>query len=777
MARRTAMVLGLAVSVGLLGGPGCSKRESATANPEASSAAATPPNKAAGATSDKAARPKPFKFIALSLWHRDIARYLTTTKDPEPLRRQAEQFMQAVQLGMLPHPEGPGYAQTAEMGKKLIEQGSRDPLLRIYYARAVADDRGPLAALQIAQEALNDWAPSGYPGEYRRVGTFLVFAQKRLSDSPAWAVRRNEVVSFTNAYAALTAKYPELRRVVFYELSPLLADDSDRGWEDAIAISEACGKQPNADPWLVHMLAGKACLATAWHHRGGDWAYKVKPENWKPFHENLHKAAMEFTAAWELHPENPEAASQMIAVAMAGEGEQSPQEWFEKAVAAEMDYMPAYGRLRCALQPRWGGSADEMYRFGCRCADTRRYDTEVPYLLVNVVQDIDADAGGDRAIWRRNGVYPKVKQVLEGLANEPLRADGVGLLPSRSSVRTIHVAVAECAEQYAEARRIYEELGDRFDRHMFDLCCSHPEFTLTKIHLLTGKGADSIRKAWKTRNDAPRPFTTQTLQTLKGLYQEALAADGQERSKAYCRCWINEMDGRLAYGEGKWFEKEFDAGMNGWVMGGGIWSMENPRTAVGRVHYGVSSVCVRPDLVPMWPLEVEFDVGTSVSATIPVTLGLFLPEAHDEGLVKETSDWFFVRQGDNVAGIAIRGKTKTAACPLKPVNRLRVQLAEGHAALYVNDVFRVAIDDDDFHPLPAYNVGSHEFLPPSDVVRISNMRFRKGEPPKKKPASKEVKKDNGTAKEKPGPDKMARLTAARPSFRSGGGSSAASPTR
>ena len=241
------------------------------------------------------------------------------------------------------------------------------------------------------------------------------------------------------------------------------------------------------------MVAARAYVAKAWHHRGGAWAYKVTPEAWRLFGENLKKAVEHYEEAMKLHPDYPEAAADMIVIAMTGEGNQTPQQWFEKAVAAQIDYMPAYDKLRCALWPRWTGSHEAMYAFGCRCADTRRYDTLVPFVLLQVVQDIDRELGFNGEVWRRKGVYSRVKEVLEGMADDPARTDGLGVHPSRSGVKSVHVALAERSGNYQDARRLLDELGDRFDRTLFDSWCSHPEYMLGSIYAYSGKG----ERIWK----------------------------------------------------------------------------------------------------------------------------------------------------------------------------------------------------------------------------------------------------------------------------------------
>ncbi len=526
---------------------------------------------------------------------------------------------------------------------------------------------------------------------------------------------------------------PELRRAVFHELTPLIDDDCNQNWEDSVAIYEACRQQPKADPWLLHMLAGRAYVSRAWHHRGGKWASEVTPDGWRLFGENLQKAAHEYTEALTLHPESPEAPAYLITVAMAGESDRTPQEWCAMAMAAQIDYLPTFRKMRWALRPRWCGSHTEMYEFGCQCADTRRYDTQVPFVLLQAINNIDNEMDFSGQVWRQEGVYARVKEVLEGMANEPSRADHSGVYPQRSSVMSIHAALAERAGAYADARQLVDELGDRLDRRIFDSWCTHPEMILTKIYIYSGKGNDAVREAWQTLRDAPKPFTKDTLEKMKSLYQKALTADDNERSQAYCRSWLNDLDGRLAFGEGKWFEKKFDPGMLGWEMADGTWSMEDEHTAVGHARNTISYVNMRPLFYPLLPLEIEFDVEARTPEKTPLNLGLFVPGEGQAELAEETSYKFYIRTHDNLAGIDIAGKAKTVPCELKQVNRIRVQLADGHAVLFVNDQFCLEHHEKDFHPPAVFDFGCHTYLGPATLVCVGNVRFRYWEPPEETP--------------------------------------------
>ncbi|MDD4789246.1 MAG: hypothetical protein PHO07_18920 [Pirellulales bacterium] len=572
MARHLAWGLRLLAGAWLLAGAGCTKDQ--TPGPEqAQELVAEPalePVVIAGGTPE-------FQTLAdqaMRLWQRDIEEYRRLTKDPPALRRQAEEFMRTVQLGMLPQVYGPGHAKTAQMGERLFEQGCRDPLLKSYYGRAVCCAEGAYESMPLCVESLNAWEQSGYPGVYRRMAVFTLFAEAKLyARSLDWPRLRGEAASLAACRVGDTTIAPEMRRVVFHELQPLLGDECTSHWEDAVAIHEACSKVPQADPWIIHMLAGQAYVSRAWHHRGGGWAYTVTPEGWKLFAENLEKAAEEFAEALKLHPECPEAAAQMIAVALGGESEQSPQDWFDKA----------------------------------------------------------------------------------------------------------------------------------------------------------------------------------------------LAADDNERSRAYCRARVAEMEGRRAFGAGRWFEKKFDPTLLSWLMPDGSWSRESENSVVGHSGRSAGRVHVRPCFVPLPPLEIEFDIEASDGAAFPLTLGLFIPAGNRARGEKQTYHQFFVRTRDNLAGIEIAGNSETVPCPLNPSNHIRVQLAEGRAVLSVNG--QVCLDRSvaDFHPEAAFDFGCHDRLPPQMTVRVSNVRMRKWEPPKEEAAPSTARTPSGARREgqPKGPSKAVTFTSHR----------------
>ncbi len=62
------------------------------------------------------------------------------------------------------------------------------------------------------------------------------------------------------------------------------------------------------------------------------------------------------------------------------------EQWFQQVVKTQYDYYPAYRTRLYYLLPRWGGSLDEMMKFGLQCYDEGRFDTQVPFALIDVIR-------------------------------------------------------------------------------------------------------------------------------------------------------------------------------------------------------------------------------------------------------------------------------------------------------------------------------------------------------------------------------------------------------
>jgi len=335
---------------------------------------------------------------------------------------------------------------------------------------------------------------------------------------------------------------------------------------------EAITAQPTADPWIVNMASGYYHVAKAWEERGVRWASEVTEEGWEGFHKHLDLAREHLTAAWELHPEYPEAAAEMIVVVMAEGGEPGETErlWFDRAVAAQFDYLPAYAKLEWALSYRWGGSAQQLYEFGLECLNTKRFDTDVPWRLLEIVWQITG-TDGEPQWWRKPGVYQNLKTMFEGILAAP-RPDA-----DRAHQKLMYAGSAWRAGAYDDARCLFDEMGDQISEAKFlELFKWSLARSRGEVYAATGPLGEQVRRAealWLAGN------VNQALP----LFQEALVSATDEEVLAYLRDRAVTLRIEADLAGDDWVDIMPGEGMAGWqpVECRGVWSMEPDGSLAG----------------------------------------------------------------------------------------------------------------------------------------------------------------------------------------------------
>ena len=171
--------------------------------------------------------------------------------------------------------------------------------------------------------------------------------------------------------------------------------------------------------WARETLTGSWEVDLAWDGRGNDWAPKVTKEGWIQFGEHLTKAEKHLTKAWKLEPSQPFAATGMIAVAMAGYSSDSGRDWFDRATAARLDYMPAWHAMSWASRPRWGGRKETMRALALAALETGRFDTDIPFFLVAGLDGLRQELRGSEAcrdLYRQPAVAVALQAMCQGYA-------------------------------------------------------------------------------------------------------------------------------------------------------------------------------------------------------------------------------------------------------------------------------------------------------------------------------------------------------------------------
>jgi hypothetical protein len=281
----------------------------------------------------------------------------------------------------------PSAAECKPLGQAAADAGCNDPL--VTYCRAalllnLGDRAG--AAPMIAQ-SLRGLVERKYPPNR------IIAAVGRIREVAPGETRFEPLAWKCAMDVADAGPADELRQKAITLAAVFDALTPPRQLDFCKALSE----RTTADPWLVNLFRGRYEIQAAWGDRGNGVAATVTGDGWKGFAEHATKARDHLVKAHDLHPEFPEAAAELITVAMAG-GERlniTPRAWFEKAVRAQIDYAPAYDKYVYAMYPRWGGSHVDMYRFGIECLETLRFDTGVPQRMWDIVKSIDEDSTRD----------------------------------------------------------------------------------------------------------------------------------------------------------------------------------------------------------------------------------------------------------------------------------------------------------------------------------------------------------------------------------------------
>lgn len=263
-------------------------------------------------------------------------------------------------------------------------------------------------------------------------------------------------------------------------------------WKEVLKSTEGKGR---AIPYAAKVIVGDAYMGVGWDARGNDFAYKVPPEGWKGLESNMRIAEKKLTDAWRSHPDFPEAPAYMIEVSMGLKGDKRDglQTWFNRAVAVQMDFMPAYDAIERALLPWWFGSPQELYDFGALCLKTKRFDTCVPEQFLSMINRAtsalvyEEDDNYDK--WLR---LPASVKYMDALCDGYTAAD-----PSNAAKwQSRKAAAAWYRGDYSVAQKLFRALGDKLDGDTFhSYSDTDPEVARSESFALGGSAAEQIKQA------------------------------------------------------------------------------------------------------------------------------------------------------------------------------------------------------------------------------------------------------------------------------------------
>ncbi len=434
------------------------------------------------------------------MYRNTVEAYLASQAQTNPCPPSAESYLDLIsqiESGVNKNPNWPGLESE---GRSLAEAGCRDSLVNLWYGISLFKNDKVDEAEPIIASALQQIEASDLPSINRFFGAraMLEIYHYRLGDLRCKCNKYLKIL-FSSLAAALDKKEffgPEMPISYHLLYAFRWGMNYEDTWEDML---DALKDNENIDPYLTHLVQGEFAILEAWRSRGGSWAKDVTAEGWEGFKKNLATAREHLTKAWKLNPGYPEAPALMIRVAQAGQAGEGETEitWFNRSVAAQMDYKQAYYIYFDSLEPRWGGSYHAMIDFGRTCMETKRFDTDVPMYYLVAMRMVGGDLKHNQ--WRQPFRQPvltvELETLFEGMLHEPARTEDHDRIITQYAITNMWQGDYEKAKELLASVTGHVDLRNGFAGKGISWSVRPRETVETELRLFTGPDKEQLIKA------------------------------------------------------------------------------------------------------------------------------------------------------------------------------------------------------------------------------------------------------------------------------------------
>lgn len=222
--------------------------------------------------------------------------------------------------------------------------------LRVFEDKPEGSARSRLVALSVDEELAKLEAPTK--------GVELI---SRKAMDVRDAIKQKDYAAADKITAAVLAK-SRLQGWNFHPFSAFIAGIPDV--EDPAFEARLTGwVDQNRDDALPVLVRAKYYYDVGWFKRGRNFAADIQRDNMKAFTIHMALALADVELALRLNPANPYAYQLRLSI-LRGSGKSDRMETaFNAAIAKYPGYYPLYDIFLTVLEPRWGGTIDEMYGF------------------------------------------------------------------------------------------------------------------------------------------------------------------------------------------------------------------------------------------------------------------------------------------------------------------------------------------------------------------------------------------------------------------------------
>lgn len=193
-----------------------------------------------------------------------------------------------------------------------------------------------------------------------------------------------------------------------------------------------------------------------------------------------------------------------------------------------------------------------MHQLGIECIETERFDTRVPMVYIQILQDIQNDMGGSWDYWRKGIAMEMTSYVLSKYAREPRTSSKKDYYHSRAA------GLAWQTARYDLGKSAVEKLAGRIDLEGFDAAGVIPTRTASGIYALTGPSGPALLKAEEVLagGNADR--------TIESYRAEAAKIRLEDRAALWVNGRMEEMVIQKKFNSGETVDLMPGANLAGW---------------------------------------------------------------------------------------------------------------------------------------------------------------------------------------------------------------------
>ncbi len=655
---------------------------------------------------------------------RELDYYANNTSDSGEAKRRGKAFLTQYAKFAAGAPDSLTPAGVQALGQSALDAGATDIMLRAYHAGMLRNLDRYEQAMGILEGVFSPIMRGEFPALTKYLVCSWLWELDAQTRGPTLADVPPAVIATAVAYLGAEAEYENQRLI----LRPIMALFNRLPADAKMNLYGAALANPDIDPWVMHMLAGRYYASLAWKQRGTRYAMEVRPEQWAGFRAYLPRGMAHLRRAWQIHPEYPEAATQLVSVAMAGESMRwSPRDWFNEAVHAQIDFTPAYTAFQRATLPRWGGSYREMLEFADECIRTERWDTSIPANAVTILFAIERDLDDPDDLVAIPGAVAFVKRFQKKLGAAAKK--GSHTFEDIDSVWASFASILVTAGDYQAAREIFEQWGQDFRQRNFDWRFKKMTSVRGQAYAHTGPAVKLVQKveealASERADDTPPAY----FEALQKHIDEASALDDRPELQPYLRDLAAVVDQLARFYRDEWVELPAEKEMIGWYASGQVQVDEDHTIKVTSQDHS-PSIQLTPlaDFPLPFVVEAEFS-GCPFESEEPwmaIALGsancgdLYLDDSNTGICISSAGHGLYIRRGGGT------GREQIHHLRRLPFHQLQVKLRPGRIQILVDD--EEYLDDPEFSQNPARTLTFGQTRPSRTpaAFKCRNVRFRR----------------------------------------------------